>query len=55
MPKQVMHIDRYRRWLLGGVRTQCGVVFHGAPKNAPMCPKCVKAAGWTYDKRRDHR
>lgn len=41
--------------LFGNVKTHCGKVLRpgdGAARNAPLCPTCVKRAGWTTDKRR---
>lgn len=53
----VMHIVKPRllRSPQGKVRTYCGTTLargEGAPKTAPMCRACMKAAGWDRDKRR---
>ncbi|WP_189053379.1 hypothetical protein [Longimycelium tulufanense] len=38
---------------LASYRTYCGVTLtRGAQRNAPMCPACMKKAGWKDDKRK---
>lgn len=42
--KKIMHINRRNTESQGFVWTLCGVLLwpgEGAPKDAPMCPKCV--------------
>lgn len=39
---------------LMSVRAFCGKKLkpgEGAARNAPLCPRCYRKAGWTYDKR----
>lgn len=39
---------------LNSVRAFCGKKLNpgeGAKRNAPLCPRCYRKAGWTYDKR----
>lgn len=53
----VMHIVKPKmfRSPQGRVWTYCGVTLargEGAPKSAPMCAECMRAAGWDQDKRR---
>ncbi len=53
----VMHIVKPKvvRSPQGRVGTYCGAVLRrgeGAAEHAPMCRACMRAAGWTHDKRR---
>jgi hypothetical protein len=50
----VMHISIESRWS-GKAKTLCGKTLRageGAAFDAPLCPTCVRNAGWTRDKRR---
>jgi hypothetical protein len=39
--------------LIDNPKALCGVRIQGAHRDAPLCPTCVKRAGWTHDKRHD--
>lgn len=39
---------------LNSVRALCGTKLKpgdGAPRNAPICARCARNAGWSHDKR----
>ena len=54
----VMHIAADHRVVLNQLglatpRALCGKKLrHGSARNAPLCPTCVRKAGWTHDKRK---
>jgi hypothetical protein len=50
----VMHIDKRVLFFSGWMLTHCGARLRpdeGAAKNAPLCPACMRAAGWTHNTR----